>query len=237
QKAFFDELLERLTVKQKEPAYKLLHLLFTHPPIIITAAGEFAGEELPPSRRNIINQATVSMGYFIDFLHKLKALGVYDSSLIVLHADHGNRRKIDMLGAAGDSSERIPHLERMAGSAMPLMLIKPPHSTRPLTVSEAHTQLTDLPATIATILGFAEEFDGLSMFADELGEPGEARERRYFNYRWQRKYWRADYMDKVNEYRIQGSVFDRASWRPGPIHRPPESLAPQDAGRPSPNGH
>ena len=112
----------------------------------------------------------------------------------------------------GDFISNKESLARIVGSALPLMAIKPPYSKGSLNISRAQAVLSDIPATISSILNLNEKFNGRSVF--EI-DPNEDRERRYYHYKWRHELWQADFFPRMDEYIIKGSVFDRASWRLG----------------------
>jgi hypothetical protein len=107
----------------------------------------------------------------------------------------------------------------VVGSALPLMVIKPPFSKGPLGISTAQTMLTDLPATISSILNLKKQFSGRSMF--EI-DPNETRERKFFYYKWRHENWLDEYFKRIDEFIIEGSVFDLTSWRKGLTYYPPK---------------
>ena len=52
-------------------------------------------------------------------------------------------------------------LSVIAGKAMALLLVKPPNRRGPLRVSSAPTAITDIPATIADLLGVKHSLPGM----------------------------------------------------------------------------
>jgi hypothetical protein len=109
------------------------------------------------------------------------------------------------------------YIAGMVGSALPLMLIKPPSSKGTLRISKAQAMLSDTAATISSILDINVEFPGHSVF--EI-DPNEDRERRYYHYKWRHKRWQAQYFPRLDEYSIKGSAFKRGSWRLVDIYFP-----------------
>jgi len=94
------------------------------------------------------------------FVTRLKALGVYDQSLIIFQSDHGG----------GFEPDHMP--VRLLG----LMAIKPPGSRGSLRTSPVQSSMTDLPATLVEQAGLGE-FSGPGMSIFSL-EPGD-RQRRF----------------------------------------------------------
>ena len=224
-KAFLNDIIDNMSVNRSKPVYKFFLLFTTHYPIVVDKDCEYAGKTLPHTRENMKRQCKCSLDHFIEFLNKLKLIGIYESSLIILQADTGAGQKVKMKNMDnhldGDFI-RNKGLAKIVGSALPLMAIKPPYSKGPLKISRAHAALTDIPATINSILNLNEKFNGQSMF--EI-DPNEVRERKFYYYKWRHENWQDDYFNHLDEFIIKGSVFDRASWRSGlTYHSPAESL-------------
>jgi arylsulfatase A-like enzyme len=108
-----------------------------------------------------------------EFVNKLKQLGRYDDSLIIIQSDHG----LEKIGT--EPMFKIPQLkaghydENFSLRLHSLLLIKPPASgTAPLRISEEVSQLVDIPATVYDILDLAQPpNDGHSVFAlDEVSD-------------------------------------------------------------------
>lgn len=222
---FLEDLIANMTPNRKDPVYKFIHIMTTHSPLVIDENCEYAGRVLPFTRKNLKIQLKCGLDDVIGFFEKLKFLGIYDSSLIVLQADHGAGVELAMKGTNSelDSDGFISgdYLTRVAASALPLLAVKPPHSKGPLRISNAQAMLTDIPATISSILNLDERFPGRSVF--DL-DSKEIRERKTYHYTWQRTNWQDSYFYRLDEYIIKGSVFDRSSWRLGARYNPGNNL-------------
>jgi hypothetical protein len=223
-RAFLEDLIANMTPNRKNPVYKFIHIMTTHSPLVIDENCEYAGKVLPFTRKNLNIQQKCGLDDVIGFFEKLKFLGIYDSSLIVLQADHGAGVELAMKGTNDelDSDGFISgdYLTRVAASALPLLAIKPPHSNGPLKISNAQAMLTDIPATINSILNLNERFPGMSVF--DL-DSEEVRDRKTYYYTWQKTNWQDNYFYRLDEYIINGSVFDRSSWRLGARYNTPEN--------------
>lgn len=227
--AFLRDVIQNIHVKRAQPVYKLFHLMTTHAPFVVNKNCEYAGEILPGSRENTKIQARCSLDLLVDFLDQLRSIGSYESSLIIIHADTGAGRKIklkdpDKLQERGLSGINEEELLNIAGYALPLLMIKPPHSKGSLRVSEAQVMLTDIPATINSILMLNEIFPGRAVF--EI-DPEEARERKFYHYEWKHENWQDSFFEYLTEFIIRGSVFETASWRLGSIHYSPRKISYQ----------
>ena len=218
-KAFLQHLIDNMSVNRNTPVYKFIHLTTTHWPAVLNKDCEYAGQILPWTWENIKIQAKCSFDHFMNFLNKLKLLGIYESSFIILHADHGywlipdsasqlNLNDLDrqLDGYFTNSKE---YFAKIVCSALPLLAIKPPYSKGPLRISCAQTSLTDIPATITSILNLNDKFNGRSVF--EINSKVERE--RGFHYYDRLNGKGDDYFERMDEFIIKGSVFDKASWQ------------------------
>lgn len=228
-KDFLQDFIDSSSGGRVEPVYKLIHLTTTHYPAVLSKNCEYAGKILPWRWENIKVQAKCSFDSFLLFLTKLKRLGVYDKALIILQADHGywkipesaNQIKLknsdrQIEGNFGCDKE---YFAEVVCSSLPLLAVKLPGVSGPLRISEAPTQLIDIPATISSILGLNEEFNGRSVFDVD---DNEVRERKFYYYE-QLNRQGDDFFRRLDEYLITGSVFDKSSWRLGLAYHSPES--------------
>ena len=76
-------------------------------------------------RPNYTEQARCGIRRVGAFLDKLRELGLYDSSLIVISSDHGVA--LPPAGFPGDRDVFGGPLSEMSGSALALLVVKPPH--------------------------------------------------------------------------------------------------------------
>ena len=70
--------------------------------------------------------------------------------------------------------------------------------------------LTDIPATVSSILNLNIKFNGQSVFKID---PQEVRKRKYYYYNTSDLNWQGGNLYHLYEYNINGSVFDRGSWQ------------------------
>ena len=207
---FLKHLTENIKVNKRRPVYKFIHLMASHPPLVMNKDCSYAGKALPYNRENVKIQSRCTIDCLIEALEKLRSQGIYDSSLIIVHGDHGN--KIAMNNSKSEQKIDGVNFEKPIGVASPLMLIKLPHSNGPLRTSSAQVIITDIPATISSVLNLKETFPGRSVFEIDSSRD---RERRFYDHDWGQNTWRNSYFDKFTEYIIQGSVLERDSWRLG----------------------
>ena len=182
---------------------------------------KYAGRVLPTIRSTVMTQAKCSLGEVINLLEKMKDLGIYDDALIILMADH-----VAWVSPRGLIGQRLPggatdvrHFPTIVAMALPLMAIKPPGASGDLHLSVAPSWIIDTPATVASVLGLDEHFNGRSAF--DL-RPEEIRERSLYFYRYQRSDWKTDrqYLSPIQEYVVKGSAFHSSDWKPGDRYLP-----------------
>ena len=225
-KSFLQDLIDSMSVKRDKPLYKLIHLTTTHWPTVLNNNCEYAGEILPFTWKNIEIQAKCSLDHFIVYLDKLKSLGIYDSALIIVNADHGywkipnSKSQVSLQNLDKqldkDFRDEEDFAEKMCASA-PLMLIKLPHAKGPMKTSDALTAIYDMPATLSSLLHLNEKFTGKSVFEIDSNE---VRDRRFYYY-YEINLRGDKYFDRVDEYLIKGKARDRTSWQFAALHLPP----------------
>lgn len=204
---FLRQLRDRMTTSRRKPVYKLFHLMISHRPTVGTADCEFEGV-VDTSRETVTDQSTCGLRRVLAVLERMRELGIYDDTLVVLMADHG----------AWVAAERyLRNLDQhdgpkasMAALAVPLLAIKPPRSTGPLRTSSAPTDIGDVATTVATLMDFEAALPGRNVF--ELEEDDE-RVRYFYNYAYGDNHKKKGYLYTMLEYRVDGNPFDAASWR------------------------
>jgi hypothetical protein len=200
------EFAERMKPAVDGPVYKFMHVGVPHPPVTLRADCSFV-EPQRFTRENYAGQTRCAVARITAFLDRLRELNLYDSSLIVVASDHGVRlapRQFegDRLVPGGDISQ-------LAGRAMSLLLVKPPHVTGPVRVSYAPTAITDIPATVLDALGLQKTLPGEpALKLDEAAR----RERQFANYVWENDGWGHRYFEHLDLFRISGQVRHGGSW-------------------------
>lgn len=226
-KTALQDLIHKASVQRTSPVYKFFHFGQPHAPFVVTEQGEYAGKILPVSRQNATIQSKYTLDHLLKFLDTLKALHIYDSSLIVIQADHGGHIPLKMRdsqhkeeggqrGHSGNLDEFFVPL--IAREALPLLMIKPPYSRGNLNISMAQAMLTDIPATINAILHLGGEFPGESVFNIAQTED---RSRKFYHHTFKQQDWQNDFFDRIDEYIISGSALDVTSWQLGDSYHKP----------------
>lgn len=135
-------LAENLAIGTDKPVYRFLHFYPPHRPFMLDAACQQVaeGEDDWPT---YMAQATCSVRLFARFVDKLKELGVYDRTVIVLQSDTGLNVLPD--GAPGEAVTQTEIYDRaqLMGYARPALAIKPLSARGDLTVSSQPTHQRD----------------------------------------------------------------------------------------------
>jgi len=208
---FLSDLTDQATVLKSPPRYKFVHLVTPHAPLVASADCSFTDVFPTGSYEAFENQSRCTLNNVIKFLDKLKTLDVYDSSLIVIHGDHGGGVAFDMRGEDDQPTNSFNALNHVWGHPLPLVLVKPPLSQGRMRTSSKMVELTDLPATVADALGLEAVFPGRSMLDEHSEDP-------VVRYYYQSDIHRneadaKDYFEQFSSYRIDGSVYDVSSWQ------------------------
>lgn len=165
----------------KRPArgqYVYVHLYLPHPPLTWDPCCRFVGNG------SYIDNARCAVKLMEEFISKLKELGRYDDSVIVIHSDHGwerseSERKVhpapkipkDVAAKITSVSKGYRQPEQLMERTWSLLLVKPPHAKGDLKISSATTLLLDIPATIIDLAGLDHlPGDGESVFSLDPGE-------------------------------------------------------------------
>jgi len=191
-KSFFVDYIDHINLNSLHKSYHLIHLMPPHPPYVTKDNCECAGKILSATRNHYKNETKCILKLFIRLLDKLKTLNIYDSSFVVLQADHGAGFPIATVDKPVTNINPKTINPHLLGRAVALLCIKPQNSRGPLHLSLAKTNVTDVAATILEAAGLENHTDGISALALD---PTANRERWY---------------DRV--FRVVGSAYDIQSW-------------------------
>jgi len=211
--SFTRNLSQDMRADRKAPVYKIMHLMFAHRPTVGDEHCEFDGVR-PTGRENVLQQADCGLQAVLDVFSRMKELGIYDDSLIILMADHGAWVRLDGFDPQNES-DAIDSMS--AAMAVPLLAIKRSNDTGEYRVSNAPTSITDLPATVAAALGLEGQFPGIDAFTMP---DGKTRERHHYKYFYGENRNAPGYLNKMHEVIVNGSVYDHEAWRNGRKYSP-----------------
>ncbi len=218
--AFLADYTSRMRVGHDRPTFKYLHAGIPHWPVSVNADCEYIGAR-SLRRPNYTDQARCGIRRVGALLDKLRELGLYDSSLIVISSDHGVA--LPPQGFTGDRDVLGAPLAELAGSALALLVVKPPNSTGPVRISEAPSAITDIPATIVDTLGLKNPFPGTSALKLDEHAP---RPRQFAVYLWSSAEWQADFFPYMDVFTVNGRVINGGDWKTEePIYGPKNTTA------------
>ena len=208
--AFLEHFTAELRVARDRPVYKLLHVGLPHRPVVLDAECRFIGVT-EVSRETYAGQARCAIERVGALLDRLRALGVYDSSLIIVSSDHGTGLEPPGLNGQSPGLTRA-RVSMMAGTAKALMLVKPPGRDSALSVSHAPTAHVDLPATVLDLLDLPPEApaESESMFRRDPARP----RTRSFGMYDLRERFPTSYFRRLDVMSIEGRVVDARGWIP-----------------------
>ena len=165
------------------------------------------------SRDSYREQSRCAVTLVGTLLNRLREVGIYDSSLIIVSSDHGTDLEPMGFNGSSDSLSLLPgpstsRLPATVGSAKAIMFIKPPQSAGPIVVSQAPTTHIDLQPTILDILKLPGGSPDESMLRRD---PAQLRTRIYGMYDPRQRFPKG-YLDRIDLLTIDGPSIDAASW-------------------------
>jgi hypothetical protein len=146
------------------------HSLMAHQPIRFDASGRYS-VDLGPNDVN--GEVSYTFGMLREFLTRLKKLGVYDNSLLIVLADHGYNIMQDMKTLPiGAEYARRPFGEGVSvGQYNPLLMVKRPGAHGKLTYNDTAITLLDLRKTLKEYVspGSGATLNGFNFLGPEKG--------------------------------------------------------------------
>jgi hypothetical protein len=206
--AFLNDFTTRMHIAHDRPLYKFIHVGVPHWPMALNADCTYTGGIVSITRDRYMQQARCAIKRVGEFLDKLRELGLYDSSLILVTSDHGIN--LAPYGFTGERDIFGEPLSALSGSALALLVVKPPSSHGPLRISGAPTSITDIPATVMETLGLKSPFPGTSALKVDERTP---RKRAFAVYPPRAADWIADYFPYMDIFTIDGRVGDGHAWK------------------------
>lgn len=208
--AFLEELASGMSADRSAPVYKLIHVMLSHRPIVGNSRCEFDGRKTE-TRENVTIHAQCGLLRVFAVLQRMKDLGIYDDSLIVLMADHGAWVPAENFTATSDANALT------AAMATPTLAIKPPGAMQDFQVSSAPSSIIDIPATIAALANIDADFPGQSVYSLQPGEP---RQRYHLTYGYGINPKAEGFLFPMQEWIVTGDPYDAKSWQPGMRYHP-----------------
>lgn len=205
-------LARSVSTNAERPTFKFIHLLLPHPPFRFDEHCGVVSKRGAAEKELYEDQAICTLRKMGEIFQALKEHSLFDVTTIVIVADHGH----SLHYMPFKRPQGFPILEQ----AMPLLLVKPPHSqaNKALETTQAPASTIDIARTIAEAAGIVGEFPGVNILnAKESDE----RVRTYRSYGWQDSFWKRDYLPKMEEFIVNGNVRDPSAWTRGAVLTPP----------------
>jgi len=209
---------QAMSIEREKPVYKYLHIMNTHNPMVVDEQCKYSGKATAMNRVTLTIQSKCTLDTLSMLFDRMKDLGVYDSTLIIIHGDHGGWAPNYRQGPPIILSAGLKAPKWLTSLASPLLAIKKPNDTTNFRVSDIQASLSDIPATISDIMDWDANFKSQSIEKISLGD---ARKRFFHFYFWQRDAWETDYTGPIQKFSIEGSHYE-VEWTPEIIFYPPK---------------
>ena len=201
---FVDSFQGQINGNATQPSFKAIHLLVPHGPYHLTPeCTRYIGPSMA-AQRMFTSNVECAFTLLEKIFSRMKEHGVYDSTTIVLLADHGTP-------IGFDSVARGTPVHRNLRRAFPLLLIKPAgyRAAENEEVKIDERQLSQLE-----ILGLLNETSSLGIRVPPTQARTEAGERLFHNYAWVNDNWSSDTLPKVKTFAVKGESWNYDNWRP-----------------------
>ncbi|RJP81884.1 MAG: hypothetical protein C4522_03915 [Desulfobacteraceae bacterium] len=214
---FLQSFIRNMATNRGTPTYKYLHVMNTHNPMVVNSACGYAGEVYPMTRKTLTIQTKCTLDTIVLLFERMREIGVYDNTLILIHGDHGGWTGNHRQGATIKFADGTEAPEWVASLASPMLAIKLPSQAGDLQISDKMVSLADVPDTISDIMGWGYPFGFQSIMRIEETA---LRERVFRFYSWRKNEWREKYAPPMQEFLITGSHYE-VPWELGDIFLPP----------------
>jgi hypothetical protein len=215
---YFLQLFSQLmSIEREAPVYKYIHIMNTHNPMVVNGQCNFKGKATTMNRVSLTVQSKCTLDTISILFDKMKDLGVYDSTLIIIHGAHGSWVPNYRQGPRPtlfSSYIAPPHTSSLAS---PLLAIKKPYAKEIFSSSNKLASLLDIPATISDIMHWNSNFKFQSLEKIKLGTP---RKRFFRFFFYQKDAMQTGYTGPIQEYSIEGSHYE-VEWKYERIFYPP----------------
>jgi hypothetical protein len=160
----FRRYLDQLTVDDGPSTAHFLHFTHTHYPVELDSECAFRGDDaewyrLNQDREGVVAEARCALRQFGEFVDRLREMGIYDQSVIVLKSDHG--KPVDYGSPDDIESFKIKGHEFWGyGRYAPFLAVKPSFSeVHGLDRNMAPVLLDDLAKTLCAESGIEYDCD------------------------------------------------------------------------------
>jgi len=196
------------------PLFLFLHLIIPHPSYVYDENCNFF-DTYPNNDENYIKQAICSLKQITKIQNKLKALNIFDNTMMVVLSDHGNliagKRptffKDKEVGGVPKSNQGIIE-DRVIASAIPLLMIKGFGDSGPLKINDKPVQITDLKYMVL------ERLERENYLTSEYIKPPQKPTRIYRFYDWVKEggKLKEGYFPPFTNFEVIGHAWKKSSW-------------------------
>lgn len=197
------EWIDNMVVAGPQHRYKWYHYIGTHIPPHWNAACGF-NRELDRTRAQYYDQSVCVLRGIARFADKLRELGIFDQTAIIISGDHGiNIEPDDLRGVKANASLYAGVL----GAARPALLIKPLKNNAAFQISEAPTSLLDIAPSALDLVGLVGDYSGQSVLSIDPN----VKRTRIFNRYTSAEFWTGQPVS--NEiWQVDGAILNVENW-------------------------
>ncbi len=210
----FDEFMQCSQLVHSAPVYRFYHLAGVHAPLVFDRNFKYVGTQ-HVDRESYYEQTLGVLNVMARVLDRLREMGIYDRSTLLILGDHGagelpvglNRDQPGLPAPMGKAAGELVSQQVIMGG-IPAILVKPAGRNEPLSKSDAPVALSDVPRTVLADLDMSfGRFPGEDMFSMDESE-SRIRLHRYYVFIG----WNVDYILPMSEYRVDGFSWHPESW-------------------------
>jgi hypothetical protein len=200
---FVESFQGQINGNAQQPTFKAIHLLVPHGPYHLTPeCSRYVGPSMT-AQRMFGSNVECAFNLVGKIFERMKESDVYDSTTIVLVADHGT--PIDF-----DRVSKGPPVHKNLRRAFPLLLIKPA-GYRAGATDEIKTD--DRQLSQLEILGLLNDVGSLGLHVPPTHARTDAGDRLFHNYAWVNDNWSSDTLPKVKSFAVKGESWNYDNWR------------------------
>ena len=187
-----------------QPTFKAIHLLVPHGPYHLTPeCTRYVGPGRS-AQRMFASNVECAFKLIDKIFTKMKDAGVYDSTTIVIVADHGTPIGFDKVSKGKPVHKGLRR-------AFPLLLIKPAgyRASESEEIKIDERQLSQLE-----IVGLLNDLNSLGLRVAPTQARTESGDRLFHNYAWVNDNWSSDTLPKITTYGVRGESWNNDNWYP-----------------------
>ena len=194
----FNYFVDNLDVSNDQSTFRFFHTTVTHGPVVHNSDCEMSRVNLADTYANYLEQDTCGFVQVARIIDRLKTLGIYDNTYLIISSDHGRRYIPSELAERFDSSGIVSPKEY--GSAHATLMVKPLNAHGNYKTSTQAMSLMDTSPLIMRSIN-----NSYSMLY----------ERKFYYYDWSKEYhkWGKKMLPPFQSaYLITGNITDPYSW-------------------------